>query len=193
MKPVFAICALLLFCGLTGSRVSAQVLEFNGGWQHITSDNGLDGLSAGVAAWFTSRVSINFNYDTVYDTSKLGVFELTSVGAITVKNHLQDFMIGPRIFLAHRKIKHYYFEPFGEARLGGGHLNTRLTQVGVQSISASDDAFQWLIGGGADYVLSPHWVARANLDLLRTHFADAAQSRLQFGLGVAYTFGARRY
>ena len=192
MKPAFAILALLL-CGLIGSRASAQVLEFNGGWQHITSDNGLDGLGLGVAAWFTPRVSLDFNYDTAYDTSKLGVFELTSVGAITVKNHLQDFMIGPRVFFAHRKIKKYYFEPFGEVRFGGGHLSTRLTQVGVQSISASDNAFEWLLGAGADYVLSPHWAARVNMDLLRTHFADTGQSRLQFGIGVAYTFGSRRY
>ena len=192
MKPAIAIFALL-FCGVIGSRASAQVLELNGGWQHITGDNGLDGFGLGVAAWFSPRVSIDFNYDTVYDTSKVGVFELTSTGAITAKNHLQDFMIGPRVFFARRKIKKYYLEPFGEVRLGGGHLNTRVTQIGVQSFSASDDAFQWLVGGGADYVLSPHWVARVNIDFLRTHFADSGQSRLQFGLGVAYTFGERRY
>ena len=48
-----------------------------------------------------------------------------------------------------------------------------------------------MLGGGAGYVLSPHWAARANFDLLRTHFADSGQSRLRFVLGVAYTFGQR--
>jgi len=48
-----------------------------------------------------------------------------------------------------------------------------------------------MIGGGADYVLSSHWAARGNLDLLRTHFANTGQSRLRFVLGIAYTFGQR--
>ena len=48
-----------------------------------------------------------------------------------------------------------------------------------------------MVGGGADYRLSPHWVARFKLDFLRTHFADTGQSRLRLIFGVAYTFGKR--
>ncbi len=190
MKSAILFFALLL-CGLPGWNASAQVLEFNGAWQHVTGDDGLDGFGLGAAAWFSPRVSVNFQYDTVYDTSKLGLFELTSIGQISAKSHLQSFMVGPRVFFAQRKIKKYYFEPFGELRIGGGHLSSTVSQVGGPSLSASDNAFQWLIGGGADYVFASHWAARFNLDFLRTHFANQGQSRLQLGIGVAYTFGKR--
>ena len=48
-----------------------------------------------------------------------------------------------------------------------------------------------MVGGGADYRLTSHWVARIKLDFLRTHFADTGQSRVRLGLGIAYTFGER--
>ena len=34
-------------------------------------------------------------------------------------------------------------------------------------------------------------MTRFKLDFLRTHFADTGQSRVRFGLGIAYTFGER--
>ena len=40
------------------------------------------------------------------------------------------------------------------------------------------------------YPLNPHWTARLNLNLRRTHLNSQGQSRLRFGLGVAYTFGS---
>lgn len=43
----------------------------------------------------------------------------------------------------------------------------------------------------AEYLLSPHWSGRANLDLLRTHIANEGQSRLRLVIGLTYTFGAR--
>ena len=45
----------------------------------------------------TNRVSLAFDYDSAWDTSHLGVFELTQTGLIVTKSHLQDFLGGPRI------------------------------------------------------------------------------------------------
>lgn len=166
-------------------------LEVSGGYVHATSDFGLDGYDLGAAWWLSPRASIALNYDSGYDTSRIGAFELTSIGEVSIKNHLQNFLVGPRIFFATKRIKKYKFDPFAEVQFGGSHLNTKIQQVGVPSLSASDSAFTWMLGGGGEYNLDSHWSARVNLDLLRTHFSDAGQSRLRFLVGVAYKFGSR--
>ena len=173
-------------------RASAQNLEFSGGWAHSTGDGGLDGFDGGVAAMFTSRVGIGLNFDEMWDTSKIGAFELTSIGQTTAKNHLQNFLVGPRVFFAQKKIKKYTLSPFGEAQFGLSHLSSSIQQqqTGLNE-SSSDTAFTWMLGAGADYVIAGHWALRGNLDLLRTHFVDVGQTRLRFVLGVAYTLRRR--
>jgi hypothetical protein len=94
MKNLCPLLALVAFPLLA----SAQVFELNGGYAHISGDGGLDGFNVGAAAWFTPRVSIAFDYDSGWDTSHLGVFELTSTGVIVTKSKLQDYLLGPRIF-----------------------------------------------------------------------------------------------
>jgi Outer membrane protein beta-barrel domain len=191
MKNATSRLLLTLFL-LLASLCYGQKLELNTGWTHATGDFGVDGLEVGTALWFTSRVSVGLNYDTAWDTSKIGTFELTSVGATSVKSHLQNFLVGPRIFFANRKIrKKYSVRPFGELQFGVSHLSTKIQQVGTGEVSSSDTAFDWMVGGGGDFVFSPHWAARANLDFLRTHFAESGQSRLRTVIGVVYTFGRR--
>ncbi|HZR59270.1 MAG TPA: hypothetical protein VFA74_20555 [Terriglobales bacterium] len=172
-------------------HVSAQNLEVSGGYVHITQNFGLNGFNLGAAWWFSPKVTLAFDYDNAYNNSTLGNFTLTSIGAIVIKNHLQDVLVGPRIFFPQKKIKKYKFDPFAELQFGISHLNTTVQQLTLPSQSASDNAFSWMLGGGADYGLNAHWSARLKLDLLRTHFADQGQSRLRIGLGVAYTFGGR--
>jgi opacity protein-like surface antigen len=173
-------------------HAAAQNLEVSGGWAHSTGDGGLDGFDVGAAAMFTSRVGIGFNFDSIWDTSKIGSFELSSIGQTSVKNHMENALVGPRIFFAQKKIKKYILSPFGEAQFGLSHLRTRIQQqqTGLNQ-SSSDTAFTWMLGAGADYVIAGHWAARANIDLLRTHFVDVGQSRLRFVLGIAYTFRRR--
>jgi hypothetical protein len=48
-----------------------------------------------------------------------------------------------------------------------------------------------MIGGGVDYPLGPHWMARGELGLLRTHLNADAQSRARLAITIAYTFGSR--
>jgi hypothetical protein len=172
-------------------RISAQDLELSGGWAHVTQNFGTDGFDAGAAWWFTPKVTIGANYDDGWDTSQIGVFEITNVGLLVSKTHLQSFLIGPRIFFFSRKIKKYKLGVFGETQYGVSHINTTFQQVPRTSVSSSDTAFTWTLGGGADYPFTPHWSARGNLDFMRTHFAASGQSRLRLVLGIAYTFGRR--
>ena len=175
---------------------SGQSVELSGGYAHISGDGGLDGFNAGAAMWVTDRVSMAFDYDSAWDTSHLGAFELTQTGLIVTKSHLQDFLFGPRIsfpgLLKDKKTFLPRLWPFAEIQIGGSHLNSSLENP-TQSVSqsASDNAFTWMVGGGADYRLSPHWVSRFKIDFLRTHFADTGQSRVRLGIGIAYTFGKR--
>jgi len=191
-----ALIVLVIVFLLSSAAAHAQKLEVGGGYAHITGDLGLDGYNVGGALWFSRRVSMAFGYDSAYDTSKIGTFELTSTGEVAVKSHIQDFLVGPRIYfpgaIKSKKVKYgKRLTPFGELQFGLTHLNTAINQVSVGSKSASDTAFSWMLGGGVDYILAPHWTARVNLGLLRTHLADTGQSRLRLGLGIAYTFGAR--
>jgi hypothetical protein len=181
-----------LFSQASESILNKRNLELSGGWVHSTGNNGLDGFNLGASLWFNRRVSIAFSYDHAGDTSTLGNFGLTSAGLVTINSHLQNWLIGPRVFFPTKKVKRFDLDPFGEFQIGGTYLSQKISQAGVGSSSASDTAYSWMLGGGADYVLSPHWAARANLDLLRTHLSDMGQTRLRFVLGVAYTFRRRK-
>ena len=175
---------------------SAQKLEVGGGYAHISGDGGVDGLNSGAAAWVTHRVSLAFDYDSAWDNSHLGAFELTQTGVVITKSHLQNFLVGPRIsFPGVLKFKQTHIPrlwPFAEAQVGSSHLNSSLEAPTTSvSQSGSDNAFSWMLGGGADYRLSPHWVTRFKVDFLRTHFSDTGQGRVRLAVGVAYTFGER--
>lgn len=141
------------------SVFSTSNLELSGGWVHSTGDSGLDGFNVGASLWFNRRVSIAFDYDKAGDTSTLGNFGLTSAGLISVKSHMQNWLIGPRVFFPTKKIKRFDLDPFGEFQFGGTYLNQNISQAGAGSMSASDTAYSWMLGGGVDYVLSPHWAA----------------------------------
>ena len=167
-------------------------LEFSGGWIHSTGDFGLDGYNLGAAIWFTRRISVGLEYDHAGDTSSIGTFALTSAGLVTVKSTMQNWLVGPRVYFPPKKVKRFDVDPFGEFKIGGTHLSQKLSQVGVASQSASDNAYSWMLGGGVDYIVSTHWALRGNLDLLRTHLAESGQSRLRFVLGVNYTFLRRK-
>jgi long-subunit fatty acid transport protein len=168
-----------------------QGLEVHGGWAHVNGDFGTNGFNVGAAWWFTKRVTISADYESTWDTTTLSNFSLTHIGAIDVKNHLQNYLFGPRIFFSTDWTDKHKLNPFGEAEFGGSHLNQKVTQATVGTVEASDSGFSWMLGGGAEYLLGPHWSGRANLDFLRTHLANEGQSRLRFVLGITYTFGTR--
>jgi hypothetical protein len=187
---------LLLFLFSTPSRAQNLLevgrLEVGGGWAYVSSSFGVNGFNAGADYWFTPRVSGVFSYDDTWNTSSLGNFVLTPIGQIALKSHLENYLFGPRITFANKKIGKYQFMPFGEVQFGGTYLRSEIQQssTGIKQ-TASDNGFSWMLGGGADYVLSDHWAARANLDFLRSHLANSGQSQLRLVIGVAYSFKSR--
>jgi opacity protein-like surface antigen len=170
---------------------SGQGLELNGGYAYNSGDLGTHGFNVGAAWWFTKNVTMAANYDSSWNTTSLSIFQFTQIGATSLHSHLQNFLVGPRIFFSTDWTDKHKLNPFGEVQIGGSNLNQKVTQVNMPTVSASETEFSWLIGGGVDYLFTPHWSARANLDLLRTHFASEAQSHFRLVLGIAYTFGSR--
>jgi opacity protein-like surface antigen len=185
--------AILTFCTPNHAYAQSLVdnLEVSGGYNHTSGDFGLNGFNLGTGLWVNRRVSLNFDYDWTGTNSTLGVLSLTSIGHTAIKNRLQDWLVGPRIFFPTRSIKHYHFDPFVELKLGGAHLSQRIQQTLEPSQSASANSFAWVLGGGADYQFNSQWFGRADLGYMRTHFADAGQGRWRLVLGVGYTFGPR--
>ena len=157
----------------------------------MTGNFGTDGFNLGAGWNFTPKVLLAADYDTAWDNSRIGTFDITSTGAVTSKAHLQDLLFGPRIFFGSSQVRNRTFHTFAEAEFGVSHLNTSISEAAGPGMSTADTAFTWILGGGADYNISPHWTARGKLDFMRTHFADAGQSRLRLAIGVAYTFGRR--
>jgi Outer membrane protein beta-barrel domain len=191
--PMVAILVFVISVAACAQQSKKAHLEFGGGYAHITGDQGLNGFDVSGALLLYERVSIEFDYDGTFNTSRIGLFELNpQVGLTTAHSHLQDWIIGPHINLPEVKIKKVKrLLPFVEAQFGTSHLSTRLTTANGVSTSSSDTGFSWLLGGGLDYRIDPHWRGRFKLDFFRTHFASAGQSRLRLALGVAYTFRKR--
>jgi opacity protein-like surface antigen len=192
MKTLLVISILLFLFSTRSMAQNLHNLEVGGGWAYVSSNFGVNGFNVGADYWFTPRVSGVFSYDDAWDTSSIGNFVLTPVGQIAIKSHLQNYLFGPRIAFAKKKIKNYEFMPFGEFQIGGTSLRSEVqqTSTGIRQ-TASDNAFSWMLGGGADYVFSDHWAARANLDFLRTHLANSGQSQLRLVIGVAYSIKSR--
>jgi ketosteroid isomerase-like protein len=172
--------------------IRAQGLELGSGWIHSTGDGGTNGFNFGASWWFTKRVTMVADYDTAWNTSTLTTFTFTQLGGTATKAHLQNLLFGPRIFFSTKWTDKHKLNPFGEGEFGLSHLSETITQVNAPTVSGSDTGFTWMLGGGAEYLFSPHWSGRINLDFFRTHLANEGQSHLRFVLGVRYTFGSRQ-
>jgi len=168
-------------------------IELSGGYLHVTSNQGLDGYTLGGSWLFNPKVALAFNYDSGRDTSTLGAFALTNVGLTVSKTHLQNWLIGPRIyfpglFKGKGNVKGHIIHPFAEVQFGESNLFAQLQELNVGTQRSADTAFSWTLGAGGDFRLSSHWAARISADLLRTHFVDNGQSSLRLAMGVVYNF-----
>lgn len=162
-------------------------IEFYGGYQHASGDQGLDGFNTGIGWNPIPEFQLFLNYDGLYDHSTLGSFELTSVGSTFVNSHMVGILTGPRYFLPSVDIKEHKLLPFVDAGFGEYRLRNELRSAITGEVAVADTAFAWGLGGGVDYKIYRHWSVRADLGLLRTHFAESGQSRVRLGLNVLWS------
>jgi Outer membrane protein beta-barrel domain len=83
---------------------------------------------------------------------------------------------GPKYVLGHDRL-----QPWVHALVGGMHI---LPQTAL----SSQNGFELLFGGGADYALNPNWALRLEGDYLRTHVFGQWQNSGQAVLGIVYSF-----
>jgi Outer membrane protein beta-barrel domain len=195
-KVIYPLFALLVLFAFSLPALGQEDIEFSGGYQHISGDQGLDGYRVGIGWNPIPKFQMALNYDGTYDNSTLGAFALTNVGLTVVNSHLQEVLVGPRYFLpgafkGHGKIEGHFLIPYVDAQFGEARLHTNLSSFAIGSVQAADTAFVWTLGGGADFRIYPHFAVRTNLGFLRTHFANSGQGRYILGIGVVYSFRAR--
>ena len=193
MKTLLVIPILLFLFSTRSMAQNLHNLEVGGGWAYVSSNFGVNGFNVGADYWFTPRVSGVFSYDDTWNTSNIGNFVLTSYRPNCDQKPPSKLPIRPAHCFCQKEDKKlsnsYHLREF---QIGGTYLRSEVQEpsTGIKQ-TASDNAFSWMLGGGADYVLSDHWAARANLDFLRTHLANAGQSQLRLVIGVAYSFKSR--
>ncbi|MGE0407359.1 MAG: outer membrane beta-barrel protein, partial [Candidatus Korobacteraceae bacterium] len=196
IRSVSLVLVMIALLSLFAVAQEGRNIELSGGFGYNSGNGGTSGLNIGAAYWFTRKVAFAFDYDLGWDVTRIGVLETTSVGLATADNRLQNVLFGPRINIGglfdSPRIKGNALLPFAELQIGFSSLDSTINIQNIGEQSSSDTAFTWMFGGGTDIKLSPHWVGRLKVDLLRTHFASSGQSHVRIGMGVAYTFGERR-
>jgi len=181
----FMLAAILV---LPSTAAFAQQFEVSGGWAHITQEFGTDGFNLGGAVKFVPKwgIGLAFDYDSAYDTSHLATFNTSVLGATSIKSHIQNWLIGPRVGIP---LKWAKLRPFGELQSGVTNVKQEVSTVLIEDQSSADTGTSWMFGAGGDYTFNHNWAGRVKLDFLRTHLSDSAQGRLRLGIGLAYTFG----
>jgi hypothetical protein len=188
-------CSLFVLLALFAFSLPAlgqRDYEFNGGYAHVSGDQGLDGFTVGAAYNLVSNAQIYLSYDGVFDHSTFGALSLTTTGLTFVNSHLSSVFTGPRVFLpgllhGHGNVKGHLLHPFLDAQFGEARLRQTVTAVNLGSQNASDTAFAWGFGGGGDFRLYPHFAVRPFLGFLRTHFVQTGQSRFRLGVSVVWS------
>jgi hypothetical protein len=191
-----AIYALVVLFAFALPAFGQQDFEFNGGYQHASGDQGLDGFTVGMGWNPLPEFQMYLDYDGLYDHSTLGAFALTSAGVTIVNSHMSEVLTGPRFFLpglwkGHGRVQGHRLIPYFDAGFGESRLHTELIQQNLGTVQVADTAFAWALGGGMDYRIYPHWTVRGDLGLLRTHFAESGQSRVRLGLTVVWSLRSR--
>jgi opacity protein-like surface antigen len=119
----------------------------------------------------------------------------TGDGLVSVSGNLFTYNVGPIV-----KYRTEHFEPFVEAMFGGAHSNfygNLYNNCGgsCASKSPSNNAFDFIIGGGLDIPVSPKITIRpVEFDYLLTRFGTAFtggnnnQSNFRYQAGIQFRF-----
>lgn len=92
-------------------------------------------------------------------------------------DHRHHFNFGPRVMVHTDDGK---VGAFAHLLFGASHISTG---------GPSDTSFSWVLGGAGEYNFGSNWGGRFQVDLVRTHFFNAAQNTGRYSFGVVYRFG----
>jgi len=165
----------------------------------------LNGGGGAIAYYFTKNIGIQGEFEgygsythnfSVPPTSPFCNNEGAACPA-SAQGNLFTYNVGPIV-----KFRTKHFEPFVEAMFGGAHsnfyanLHSGCSTCIVTNGSPSNNAFDFIIGGGIDIPLGKHVAFRpVQLDYLLTRFGNAFtggnnnQSNFRYQAGVVFRFG----
>jgi opacity protein-like surface antigen len=176
-------------------------MRFNPENSNIVSSFSLNGGGFGLAGYFAHWFGIEADLQFYGSTTKSFTFPAGVVAAcpagctVTAQGNLFTYNVGPIAkFRAHK------FEPFVEALFGGAHSNVFANLykdcIGcVASRSPSNNAFDFIIGGGVDIPVNEHIAVRpVQVDYVLTRFGNAFtrgnqnQSNFRYIGGIVFRF-----
>ena len=156
--------------------------EVFGGYSFLSADTNGGPSRQNFNGWEGSGL-INLNKWLGAEADLSGYYKsLGNVAGVNVDAHDYLFGGGPRLS---------YKPVFFHALLGVDHA-TASTSGTAGTVSASQNAFATVLGGGIEWKIAHQWAIRPTLDYVLTrHGVPTAmtQNDLRFGVGVAYAFG----
>jgi Outer membrane protein beta-barrel domain len=192
----YALYAFLVLFSFSLPALGQEDLEFTGGYRHASGDGGLDGYTVGAGWNPVPHFQLFLDFDSIYDHSNVSAFALTQTGTTIINSHLTEFLTGPRYLMpgllkGHGRIEGHRIIPWAGAGFGEARLHSEVRQQNLGTVQAADTAFVWMLNGGADWRLHPHWAVRGDVGLLRTHIASSGQSRLRIGITAVWSWRSR--
>jgi membrane-associated protease RseP (regulator of RpoE activity) len=185
--------ALALLLSLVGCSAFAQDYpraEVFGGYSYLNLDvndlgprESANGWEASVAGNFNRWFAIEGSVAGYYKTYTVDLNFITpGLGTFDIKARDYSYVAGPR----------FNFRPvFVHALVGGDHLSGS-----ALGLSASQDGFAAVFGGGVEWKVAPQWAIRGSGDYVLTRhniFGGPAfnQNNFRVSAGIVYLFGAR--
>ena len=193
-----ALLGLFLLLGTATFAQDSPKVEVSGNYSYMRfnpQNNNISGLGAfslngggGALTYFlTNLIGIKAEFEGYGSTTR------TFPGGAPVSGNLFTYNVGPEI-----KFRTPHFEPFAEAMFGGAHSNAyvNICNVGGGCInSPSNNAFDFIIGGGLDIPINKMFAIRAaEADYVLTRFGNSFtggnnnQSNFRFQAGVVIRF-----
>jgi hypothetical protein len=211
MKSRFSILfvAALLVCSV-GFAQDEHKVEITGNYSYIHANPqnnnviptfSLNGGGGSAALYFTKYIGVVAEFEgygsyTHNITINNPAYCSDPPCSVSAQGNLFTYNVGPIV-----KFRTSHFEPFVEALFGGAHTNfysnvfKGCVDCLVASNSPSNNAFDFLIGGGIDIPITPKFAIRpAQFDYLLTRFGNAFtagnnnQSNFRFQAGVQFRF-----
>jgi outer membrane protein OmpA-like peptidoglycan-associated protein len=203
---IFSLCGAAAFAQDSPPKVEVS-LDYS--YVHANPQNNsviptfsLNGGGGAIAYYFSKYIGIEGEFEGYGSyTHNFNITNTTicPVGPCraSVQGNLFTYNVGPIV-----KFRTKHLEPFVEAMFGGAHSNfygnlfKGCTNCVVASSSPSNNAFDFIIGGGIDIPLGKHIAFRpVQVDYLLTRFGNAFtggnnnQSNFRYQAGVVFRFG----
>jgi len=191
----------ILFIGTVAFAQDNPKVEIDGYYSYFRfnpensgtlSSHSLNGGGGDVAFYFNTMIGIKAEF-AGYQSSTI-TYSNPVAGSASASANLFTYNVGP-IF----KFRSEHFEPFGEVLFGGAHssfygnLCRRLTTCIVTN--PSNNAWDFVIGGGLDIPVSHHWAIRpVEADYVLTRFGNGFtkgnqnQSNFRYQAGIQFRF-----